>query len=102
MEDVHWAGAIMWIGGDAIMFGFMMLVVWLWSRDDRAGWAHRGWLEAARRASFDHLVRAPEGAGGAAAAAGEGGIDDDEHLAAYNEYLARLNSAAPGHDRTAG
>jgi hypothetical protein len=24
-----------------------------------------------------------------------GGIDDDEHLAAYNAYLARLNSA-PG------
>jgi hypothetical protein len=23
----------------------------------------------------------------------DGGIDDDEHLAAYNEYLARLNAA---------
>ena len=26
---------------------------------------------------------------------GGGTIDDDEHLAAYNEYLARLNQ--PGH-----
>jgi hypothetical protein len=26
-----------------------------------------------------------------------GGIDDDEHLAAYNAFLARLNQAEPGH-----
>jgi hypothetical protein len=26
-------------------------------------------------------------------------VDDDEHLAAYNAYLARLNSAAPDADR---
>ena len=25
-----------------------------------------------------------------------GGIDDDEHLAAYNAFLARLNQAEPG------
>jgi hypothetical protein len=31
------------------------------------------------------------------AAGGE--IDDDEHLAAYNAYLARLNSAAPDAER---
>jgi hypothetical protein len=28
--------------------------------------------------------------------ASRGGIDDDEHLAAYNAYLAQLNRAAPG------
>jgi hypothetical protein len=41
------------------------------------------------------------GAEGAAAGAGanwdgRGGIDDDEHLAAYNAFLARLNEAEPG------
>jgi len=51
VTDVHWAGAIMWIGGDAIMFGFMMLVVLMWSRDDRASVLGHGWLERARRST---------------------------------------------------
>jgi cytochrome c oxidase assembly factor CtaG len=93
VEDVHWAGAIMWIGGDAIMFAFMMFMVWLWSRDDRAGSASRSWLEAARKSSFEDLVQAPASAPGA-------GIDDDEHLAAYNDYLARLNSPGKEPGRT--
>jgi len=46
-------------------------------------------------------------AGGAAATApppggdwsGRGGIDDDEHLAAYNAFLARLNESEPGRRR---
>jgi hypothetical protein len=77
------------------MFGFMMLVVWLWSRDERAGFSGRGWLEAARTSSFDHMVaRGPTAAAAAAGRApGSGGIDDDEHLAAYNAYLAQLNKS---------
>jgi hypothetical protein len=55
--------------------------------------ATSGWLEAARKARFDEIV-APGGP--AAARPGHGGIDDDEHLAAYNAYLARLNR--PGGD----
>jgi putative copper resistance protein D len=109
VEDVHWAGAAMWIGGDAIMLAFIMLVVWMWSRDERADSRGLGWLEAARRARFEDLVAGqraagatPGGEGGAAATgepgaavAGHGGIDDDEHLAAYNAYLAQLNRGAP-------
>ena len=112
VTDAHWAGALMWIGGDAIMLAFMMVVVLLWSRDDRAGGLGQGWLEAARKASFEHLVGSGEaaparaaaaagdtatapGAGGGAARRADlpraGGIDDDEHLAAYNAYLARLH-----------
>jgi cytochrome c oxidase assembly factor CtaG len=98
VEDVHWAGAVMWIGGDAIMFGFMMLVVWAWSRDDRAAPRHPGWLEAARKASFEHRV-----AGAATALpAGRGDIDDDEHLAAYNAWLARLSQPAGPHGSPPG
>ena len=103
VADLHWAGAVMWIGGDAIMLAYIMLVVWMWSRDERAE-SLGPWLEAARRSSFEHLVTShPGGAAGEplageprpAGGAASGGIDDDEHLAAYNAYLARLNSSAP-------
>ena len=108
VTDVHWAGAAMWVGGDAIMFAYMMIVVWMWARDERADSAGLGgWLEAVRRARFEELVAGqPAGVAAAgpdagsrpgatgeprAAAASHGGIDDDEHLAAYNAYLAQLN-----------
>ena len=94
VQDVHWGGAIMWIAGDAIMFALMLLVLLAWSRERRASWGMSGWLEAARKARFDEVVT-PGGA--AAARPGRGGIDDDEHLAAYNAYLARLNG--PGAER---
>jgi putative copper resistance protein D len=115
LSDLHSGGAVMWIGGDAIMFGLMMLVYMMWSLDGRAATSGHGWLEAARRASLANLVashQAPSGTaeGGidSAAAAGGGpapaavswdgrrGIDDDEHLAAYNAFLARLNQAESG------
>lgn len=131
VADLHAAGAVMWIGGDGIMFGLMMLVFLLWSTDDRATAGGHGWLESARRTSMASLIASHGGgtpgaavpgsvssgaavsgsaAGGpgadAAPAAGqasaqwsEGGIDDDEHLAAYNEFLARLNQGHTGRDR---
>jgi putative copper resistance protein D len=124
VADLHAGGAVMWIGGDAIMLGFMMLVFLMWAHADRVGTVSRGWLETVRTASFETLV-APPGSPRAAsaspspsglapdpaldlepapeiAATGEpavagarGTIDDDEHLDAYNAYLARLNQ--PGH-----
>jgi cytochrome c oxidase assembly factor CtaG len=119
VQDLHLGGAVMWIGGDGVMFGFMMLVFLMWSMDERADRIGHGWLETARRTSMASLVTAhhgtsPAAAGpgsedagpdgqaagaqpaGAAAATdwhGRGGIDDDEHLAAYNAFLARLNDA---------
>ena len=83
----------MWIAGDAVMFGLMMLVLLAWSREHRASWGMSGWLEAARRTRFDEVV-APGGP--AVAPAGRRGIDDDEHLAAYNAYLARLHGPGAG------
>jgi putative copper resistance protein D len=143
VQDLHWGGAIMWIGGDAIMFCLMMLIFLAWSRDDRPAATGRGWLESARRTSMASLVAAypaaaetapagdqpaadqpaadqPAGkqlagqqsggqqsggqqvAGDLAAGgdwSGRGGIDDDEHLAAYNAFLARLNESGPGRRR---
>jgi cytochrome c oxidase assembly factor CtaG len=119
LSDLHTGGAVMWVGGDGIMFGLMMLVFLMWSRDERAATSGHGWLEAARRASLAGLVAGHHGPGPAAdvgaagsaeggpaagAVAGQaavswdqrGGIDDDEHLAAYNAFLARLNQAETG------
>jgi cytochrome c oxidase assembly factor CtaG len=127
VADLHTGGAVMWVGGDALMFGLMMLVFLMWSMDERSVASGRGWLEAARRNSLASLVAsrpapaAPGAAGApptadaapaASAAVGEGagagaapadvnwdrrgGIDDDEHLAAYNAFLARLNEAESG------
>jgi putative copper resistance protein D len=108
VADLHAGGAVMWIAGDGIMFGLMMLVYLMWSMDDRAVASGHGWLERVRRNNLATLVASGrpagpgggEGAGGqpavAADQAGRGGIDDDEHLAAYNAYLARLNRPHSG------
>jgi putative copper resistance protein D len=127
VADLHAGGAVMWIAGDGIMFGLMMLVFLMWSRDERAVGSGHGWLESARRASMASLVAShqpamagpdpgqagagttagagePAGAAAANAAGGvqwseRGGIDDDEHLAAYNAFLSRLNQGQPGRER---
>ncbi|HLI38232.1 MAG TPA: cytochrome c oxidase assembly protein [Streptosporangiaceae bacterium] len=96
LDDVHTGGAVMWVGGAGIMFALMMAVFLAWSRQASAD-GGLGWLEAARRANFaavvatHHDARAGEGPPQAAQAGDGGSVDDDEHLAAYNAYLARLS-----------
>ena len=65
VADLHAGGAVMWIGGDAIMLGFMMLVFLMWAHADRVGTVSRGWLETVRTASFETLVAPPAAARGA-------------------------------------
>ena len=81
------------------MFALMMTVFFAWSRETRAD-GGLGWLETARRASFAARVSAHQEADVPPQAVpvgdAEGMDDDDEHLAAYNAYLARLNEQ---HDR---
>jgi putative copper resistance protein D len=109
VQDLHAGGAVMWVAGDGIMFGLMMLVFLMWSLDERPAVSGHGWFEAARRASMAALVAShpatPAAADSRAVTAesglatgwdDRGGIDDDEHLAAYNAFLARLNEAEPG------
>jgi cytochrome c oxidase assembly factor CtaG len=87
--DLHAGGAAMWVGGDGLMFLMMMIVFLMWSTDTRTETRTRGWLESARRATVAPGV-----------AATDADIDnDDEQLAAYNEYLTRLHRAQPRPDR---
>ncbi len=97
ISDVHIGGAVMWVGGAGLMFGIMMTVFFAWSRETRSD-GGLGWLEAARRANFAAVVtehRETSASRGAPRQAAESStdenVDDDEHLAAYNAYLARLN-----------
>jgi putative copper resistance protein D len=76
--DLHAGGAVMWIGGDAIML-VMVLALFAGVLRGRAQLDAGRWLEAARTHRFDEL--APSGSDNA---------DDDARLAAYNAYLARL------------
>ncbi len=97
ISDLHLGGAVMWVGGDALMFALMMLVFLMWSTDERAALSGHGWFERARRENLaalvgSHGLPASEGAAnGGNVRSDRGGIDDDDHLAAYNAYLARLN-----------
>jgi cytochrome c oxidase assembly factor CtaG len=121
ISDVHIGGAVMWVGGAGIMFALVLAVFFAWSREKR-GDGGLGWLESARRSNFATLVNAHANAGSSAASAGTSpadaasagaaspgavrtgrppvstteSVDDDEHLAAYNAFLARINKPQGG------
>src|SRR5450432_4794066 len=87
VADLHAGGAVMWIGGDAIML-VMIIALFIGIVNGRTQLDAGRWLESARAKRFDEL-----------AGAGELGLDpdaDDARLAAYNAYLARLGSAPHG------
>jgi len=105
LDDVHMGGAVMWIGGAAIMFVMILVTFFAWSRETRPS-GGMGWLETARRVNLaDRFAEGAAGAGSAETlaaapartqpAARLGSVDDDEEqLAAYNAYLARINGPA--------
>jgi cytochrome c oxidase assembly factor CtaG len=103
LSDVHIGGAVMWVGGAGLMFVLTLTVFFAWSRETRSD-GGLGWLEIARRVNFAAQVGAHQEAAAtpgvrppvAPASKTENLDDDDEHLAAYNAYLARLNQQ---HDR---
>ena len=51
VQDLHWAGAVMWVAGDAIMFGCNDDRALDVGRDDRASLAAAGWRRRAGPAS---------------------------------------------------
>lgn len=79
------AGAVMWVGGDAIMLVMMLLVFAAWASDSDSASRGLGWMESAREATLTSRIGAPR----AVSTVGADG-DDDERLAAYNAWLAKL------------
>jgi putative copper resistance protein D len=100
----------MWIGGAAIMFVVIMVTFFQWTRETRPS-VSMGWLESARRASMADRFAEANLAGAASAqpleraaggTAANADIDEDENqLAAYNAYLARINAHGGGESGSA-
>jgi putative copper resistance protein D len=82
LADLHGGGAVMWIGGDAIMGLVMGGCFLVWARGGAQATAG-GWLEGAR------LRTLQTNAGSVASDALT--ADTDAHLAAYNDYLGTLS-----------
>jgi cytochrome c oxidase assembly factor CtaG len=94
LSDLHAGGAIMWVGGDSIMFVFIVCVFVVFLRDKRAQGSMGDWLEGARSQALHDNVAMAGGSAPVQTNLKRGQtVDDDEHLAAYNDYLARLNGA---------
>jgi cytochrome c oxidase assembly factor CtaG len=101
--DLHAGGAVMWVGGDALMLAFMLLAFVAYLRDSRAHADVGAWLEEARRNTLADQAAAagvsmPKGRGSRRTA-----DEDDRALAEYNAYLAalarRAGESVAGSDR---
>lgn len=86
--DLHAGGAIMWVGGDAIMAVMFGIAAVGWARSAMSGTTSDlgGWLDSARANYQQDLA-----GGRAEGAAPPADPDSDEALEAYNEYLQRVN-----------
>ena len=94
LTDIHDGGAVMWIGGDGLMF-VMMLVVgarWILDRSPEASRAGT-FLESARQAALARTGHGHDAARERLRSSGD--VDDDEAaLDAYNALLARMPGGA--------
>ncbi|NKQ52519.1 cytochrome c oxidase assembly protein [Amycolatopsis sp. K13G38] len=80
IEDLHWGGAAMWVGGDILMAALAIIVIGRWVSAPDHGNDLGPWLEAARRSALGSEDSTAD-------------VDDDEDaLRAYNAMLARLAS----------
>lgn len=89
LSDTRTGGAIMWVGGDAIMAAVMVVLVVGWlRRSDQRDADQLGWAEQARRATFTEHT----GVAVTAASGDDPGFDDDSAArAAYNDWLQSLS-----------
>jgi putative copper resistance protein D len=87
--DLHAGGAVMWIGGDAIMAVMFGIAAVSWARTAMASQGSElgGWLEAARANYQQELV----GAGGDTTDDAPADPDSDAALDAYNAHLRKLS-----------
>lgn len=100
VTDLNWGGAVMWLGGDGLM-GLLALLAfasWMLSATGNSE-GLGGWLESIRRDRFAAMA----GSEATDTPSGRHSTvdDDDAAMAAYNEYLARLNRPhSRPHDRS--
>ncbi|WP_157099753.1 cytochrome c oxidase assembly protein [Microbispora sp. ATCC PTA-5024] len=94
LDDVHAGGALMWIGGDGLMFAMVLIVLFQWISDTRPEARGAGrWLESVRQSALANTLPSP---GGGDAILNARDVDADEDaLAAYNAMLSRLNGHRP-------
>lgn len=90
LDDLHAGGAVMWIGGDAVMALLMGVAAVAWARIAGSGTTSElgNWLSSAR---INYQRDAIGGPDVPEIPTGRTG-DSDEDLADYNAYLARLNA----------
>ena len=99
LSDIHDGGAVMWIGGDGLMFVMLVVIgaAWLMDRSPEAARAGT-FLESARQAALagtGHEVASGDQDRQRLRASGN--VDeDDSALEAYNALLARLNAPDQG------
>lgn len=90
VQDLHWGGAAMWIGGDVLMLVLVITVIGRWTNSPGGSSDLGPWLETARRAALAH--NDPDQHTGTRLT-DVANIDDDEQaLRAYNAMLTRLAS----------
>lgn len=87
LQDLRWAGAVMWVVGDGLMMLIVLLVAARWSTDTERQNDTGRWLEAARRDALSRIAGQPRAEDGFADSDLEA---DEQALAAYNRMLARL------------
>ncbi|HEX6472786.1 MAG TPA: cytochrome c oxidase assembly protein [Streptosporangiaceae bacterium] len=94
LADLHGGGAIMWVGGDALMFVLILVIAFAWATDHDRRDSLGGWLDAARAGALAGTGGDPGArTGGAPAEALLGSTDidtDASALDAYNRLLADL------------
>jgi putative copper resistance protein D len=82
IEDLHWGGAMMWVGGDLLMAALAIVVISAWVSSSPGDSDLGSWLDSARRSALAEHT---------GALGSEVNLDEDEDaLRAYNAMLARL------------
>jgi putative membrane protein len=87
--DLHYGGALMWCGGDAIMFLICLAIALQWIFDNQRRDQLGSWLDTVRRSA---LAGPQPTTADTDALASAGDLDaDDRARRAYNAMLARLD-----------
>ncbi|UKD58022.1 cytochrome c oxidase assembly protein [Amycolatopsis sp. FU40] len=94
LTDLHWGGAMMWVGGDLLMALLAIVVIAAWVSGSNGKTDLGTWLESARRSALTEHTGSLD--------ATVDLDDDEEALRAYNAMLTRMANTEqqpPNHPR---